>query len=363
VIRPIHHRGTGLRFDISQEQPGSVIDFLAGLRDNLPHHEHDLICETAAGDQRVFVVRKPGGGHTIRHYPGHRHGPHHVIPESDEHKRGKDYASAELDRFGLPAGQEVPTDNRTRHDVATLEAPRIIAAEIQVFNRLDDSDYRRRTTLAMRATAFKGEHARPLPDGVLPVWVHAFGIPDGWKYPVPSIAAQDTRWDATPKPGSVTAIGPRLIKAEPCKRGSRWPVCPLTGRGNCGGSHPVDDPWPKLFVGEVLAMTAAAELVPIRYHTGAVYLVSPAQAALYEELGGTGLYTVGAVAERPASYKLGRHRSWRHVNAPAAPESQPEPTAPAIAGPCEYPRCRQPGAQHRNGVWCEPHARKMEIGP
>jgi hypothetical protein len=35
---------------------------------------------------------------------------------------------------------------------------------------------------------------------------------------------------------------------------------------------------------------------------------------------------------------------------------------PTPAGPCEYPGCRQPGTRHRNGTWCEQHARKMEIG-
>jgi hypothetical protein len=29
-------------------------------------------------------------------------------------------------------------------------------------------------------------------------------------------------------------------------------------------------------------------------------------------------------------------------------------------GSCQYGECKVPGAQHRNGVWCNRHARKME---
>jgi hypothetical protein len=323
LIRPVSHPATGLRFDLAEEQPASVIDFLAGQRDNLPHHEHGLICETAGGDQRVYVVRRPGGGYSVRHYPGcGHHGGHDVIPESDEHKRGKDYASGELDRFGLSAGQEVRTDNRTRHDVATLDARRIIAVEFQAYNDIEDREYKARTTRAMHATAFTGKHARPLPDGgVLPVWLHGFGMPAGWKYPVPSIAAQDTRWDVMPKPGSVTAIGPRAIEAEPCRPGSRWPACPRTGRGWCGDWHPFAALRAGLRIGEVAAMTASTELMPIRYHTAAVYLVSPADAARYAELGGDGTWSAGTAGERPPSRLLGPCRSPQHA---VPPEEVPQ---------------------------------------
>jgi hypothetical protein len=30
------------------------------------------------------------------------------------------------------------------------------------------------------------------------------------------------------------------------------------------------------------------------------------------------------------------------------------------SGPCEYPDCKAQGAQHRHGVWCRKHERKME---
>lgn len=31
--------------------------------------------------------------------------------------------------------------------------------------------------------------------------------------------------------------------------------------------------------------------------------------------------------------------------------------------PCEYRPCGQPGTRHRHGIWCDKHARKMEIQP
>lgn len=327
MIRPVSHPASGAAFDLAEEQPASIINFLADLRGNLPHHEHGLICETAGGDQRVYVVRRPAGGYSVRHYPGHgHHGSHDIVPESDAHKRGKDYTSGELERLGLPSGQEVPTDNHTQHDVATLDAPRIIAAEFQAYNRLDGREYKRRTTLAVRATAFRGKHARPLPDGVLPVWVQAFGMPRDWRYPVPSIAAQDTRWDAMPQPGSVTAIGVRAIQAEHCRVGSRWPQCPRSGRNWCGSYHPLAVLRTGLRVGEVLAMTAAAQLVPIRYHNGAVYLVAPADATLCAELGGSGTWAPGPAGERPAARRLGPCMYRQHD--PVPPPAPRRPVSP-----------------------------------
>lgn len=374
MIRPIHHPASGCRMDIASATPGDI-SFLADLRENLHHSQHGLICETAGGDQRVYVVRRPGGGYSVRHYPGNgHHQDHHVIPESDEHKRGKDYHVSELDRFGVSAAKEIPTDNHTKHDVVTLDAPRIIAVEFQAHNRLEDHEYKRRTTLAMRATALRGQHARVLPDGVLPVWVHAFGMPRGWKYPVPSIAAQDTRWDVMPKPGSVTAIGVRTIEAERCRPGSRWPACPRLGRYFCGSFHPLAVPRPGLRVGEVTAMVARGELVPIRHHTGAVYLVLTADAARYAELGGAAGYTSGSVADRPSARRLGPCQSWRHdlePPTPAAPVLKRDVPIEVAAEPhlvinspkrslttCDVPGCGHSAHLYSTARWlCDNHIR------
>lgn len=362
MTRPVSHPATGRRMDISSATPEDI-RFLKELKENLPHKDHGLICETAGGDQRVYVVRRPSGGYSVRHYAGSGHeGSHDVKPESDEHKRGKDYHLGELDRFGLPAAPEVSTDNRTKHDVATLEAPRIVAVEFQAFSEIDVSDYKSRTTRAMRATAFRGQYARPLPDGVLPIWVHAFGMPRGWSYPVPSIAAQDTRWDAMPKPGSVTAIGVRSIEAERCKPGSRWSACPRTGKNWCGHFHPLASLRPGFRVGEVAAMAGTTELVPIRYHTGAVYLVPAGDAARYAELGGASGYTAGAAGERISDRRLGPCNSLQHDAAPVAQDAvivTPRP-APSIAiGQCDVPGCRVMGRPYAGEIYCPRHARKM----
>jgi hypothetical protein len=61
-----------------------------------------------------------------------------------------------------------------------------MAVEFQAYNHLTDREYRSRTTRAMHAKAFTGQYAQTLPDGgVLPLWLHAFGMPGRWGYPVP----------------------------------------------------------------------------------------------------------------------------------------------------------------------------------
>lgn len=71
--RPILHAPTGRQFDLAREQPAELIEFLANLHDNLPHFEHRLSCQTAGDDQRVYVVKCPGGGYSVRHYRGCAH--------------------------------------------------------------------------------------------------------------------------------------------------------------------------------------------------------------------------------------------------------------------------------------------------
>jgi hypothetical protein len=130
-------------------------------------------------------------------------------------------------------------------------------------------------------------------------------MPPGHSYVVPSVAAQDTRWDVTPRAGSVTAIGVRVIEAERCRIGSRWPYCPRTGRSHCGSTHPLAVLSPGRSLSDVIGLTASAGLVPLRYHTGAVYLVTPEDAARYEELGGQGEYIAGSAGERAMARRLG----------------------------------------------------------
>jgi hypothetical protein len=317
MIRPISHPN-GTRFDCADQQPPAIIKWLASLHELRDPRKHHLVCETAApGHQAVYVWRPAPNQYQVRHFPGSgHHGDHNVVPESDEHKRGKEYYFREFDRRGIPAltKPEPVTDNKCRPDVLAPAARRVTAVEFQAYNTLQDRDYRARTTKLLHATSLIGTHARPLPSGILPVWIHAFGMPAGWSYPAPSIAAQDTRWEALPRPGSVTAIGVRSIEAETCQIGSRWTSrgCPAGCPNFCGSVHPFDAPRPGLDTGDVMAMTAAAELVPIVHFTGAIYLVSSQHAALYDELGGHGTYRPASKARRLSAPMSGHLRSPHH---------------------------------------------------
>lgn len=354
MIRPVSHPGTGRRFDLASATAADIA-FLRELHENLPSREHGLICDSAQhGDQDIYVYRRDGH-YWVRHFKGAgHHGDHRVVAESDEHKRGKDYTAGELERSGISAAQEVRTNNGAVLDVATLDAPRFLAVEFQAFNDMADRDYKARTTRIAHATAFTGQHSRPVSDGVLPMWVHAFGMPRKWAYPVPSIAAQDTSWQVMPKPGTVNAIGPRVIQARQCKPGS-WDSCPVRGRNWCGNWHPWARAWVGeetgriLKVGDVAAMAANKQLVPLRHYSGAVYFVTPEDAALYAELGGTGTWAPGSVGERQSARYLKSCR-WRPYE--PAPDPWRIPVPPTIAEPPIAPaprlgpwRCSICGAQ------------------
>ena len=294
--RPVRHDPTGRQFDLAEGQPAELIAFLAELHDDLPCHEHGLRCLTAGGDQRVYVVGRPGGeGFSVRHYPGSgHHSDHRVIPESDEHRRGKDYTLRAVKTAGIAAGTEIRTDNRTRADMAAFGKV-AIAAEIQT-TYIKAPVVKRRDTQARRATAITTPgFQRSLRDGLHPIWAQLHPGAAGWMYQVPSVRATVSYqvWgEHLPAPSTVGAVGVRHIESEPCRPGSRWPVCPRTKGRWCSSWHPIvsapdsDDKRDRRTIDEVYVMAAQGLLRPLRYHTGAVYLVSPEDAALYDELGG-----------------------------------------------------------------------------
>ena len=371
MIRPVSHPATGRRFDLASATAADIA-FLRDLHENLPSREHALICEAAPhGAQAIYVYRRDDH-YWARHFKGAgHHGDHRVVAESDRHKRGKDYTASELERSGVSAAQEVHTNNGAVLDVATLDSPRLVAVEFQAYNDMPERDYKARTTRIAHATAFTGQHARPAAGGVLPVWVHAFGLPNRWAYPVPSIAAQDTSWQTMPKPGTVTAIGPRVIQARRCAPGS-WDSCPVRGRNWCGKWHPWARTWTRedgsggLLVGDVTVMAANKQLVPLRHHGGAVYLVTPEHASLYAELGGTGDWAPGPAGERQSARQL-KSCQWR----PDEPASQPwappvlsrvmEPSPVPVARPWLPWRCNTCGTQTSvSQVRCGPCAARIE---
>jgi hypothetical protein len=317
MIRPVSHPATGLRFDLAEEQPAGIIAFLEDLRENLPSREHGLICEAAGGsdeDRQVYVY-KPGDAYWCRHFPGHaHHGSHRVEPESDAHKRGKDYAFAAVDRAGIPAAPEVSSNNATRSDVVAFGAV-VAAAEIQASPR-DARVIKARDTRARRAAAITTPAlARPLTAGIQPVWMQIHDGDADWLHQVPSVRAaiRYSVWtEHLPKPGTVAAAGVRSIDPEPCRPGSRWDHCPVTGRGYCGGWHPIASARTGLTLDDTFVQAASGQLLPFRYYTGYVYLADPASIALNAELGGDGTWEPGSRAAT-RKYGFGPCRYWVHT--------------------------------------------------
>lgn len=310
MSRPVSHPATGRRFDLAAAAPDDI-EFLRGLRDNLPSREHGLICETAGGsdeDKQMYAYRAGDGDWWCRHFPGHAHGGgHRVEPESDAHKRGKEYAIGAYDRGGIQHGTEIGSDNGTRSDVIGFGAV-VTAAEIQASPK-DARVIKARDTRARRATAITTPgYARPLTTGIQPVWAQIHDGAADWLHQVPSVRASIRYgiWtEQMPRPGTVGAAGIRTIDPEPCRPGSRWDHCPHLGGGFCGGWHGYASVRTGLALDDVFIQAATGLLVPIRYHTGHLYLTDPASVDVYAELGGDGTWTPG----RPQA-------AYRHIVGP-----------------------------------------------
>jgi hypothetical protein len=284
-----------------------------------------------------MFYRHDSGVWYARHFPGGAHpGGHRITPKSDEHLRAQDYTERAFTDAGYTAAQEVTTDNRTRIDVVALDSPRVCGFEIQLGNP-GGAAIKARTTRSMHATAIRGPHARQLPPGgILPVWFSPVRARSDWLYTVPTVETQDVSWTGLPPAGTVTAIGVRRIVDEKCTPGSRWPNCPRLGGGFCRGTHPLAELVTGLTIDSAAAMTAAAQLIPLRYFTGRVFLVDPASAVLYEELGGQrGEYAAGSAPQASPGTLLGPCRHPGHKES----EPEPGPPRPAVSPPGEssYP--------------------------
>src|SRR5262249_15852014 len=309
---------TGRVMDLGRSLAEADYQLLASLHGQIGRGDNVLKCESAGGDPWLHVYQHKDG-YLARHFRGGgHHGDHRITRKSGKHLRIQDYEQRALEEAVGPAAQEVSTNNRTRLDVATLDAPRISGFEVHPQDA-KIPDIKARTTRSMRATAFPGRFARSLPDGVLPVWFS----PDAelrrrWLYHVPTIQAPTMSWDFLPKQNAVTAIGVRQIEAEKCTPGSRWPSCPRFGSW-CRAAHPLAVLRPGLTVDAVVPMATTPPLSPLQYFTGHVSVADPKSAALYEELGGRG--KSAAEPHKPGGRPLGPCRT----SAPAPPPPPPPP--------------------------------------
>ena len=146
--------------------------------------------------------------------------------------------------------------------------------------------------------------------------VHRPDHPAEWAWRVPSVLPRElginagradfTTWDKLPPRRAVAAAGLRVFETRKCTS-ENFNRCPYTRRNWCGKDHPRPTPWGGLAVDDVAARFPAGELRTLRCwgitmlpgsgHRDAVFLVSPADFDLYEELTGWS----GRVAFEPDS--------------------------------------------------------------
>jgi hypothetical protein len=139
-----------------------------------------------------------------------------------------------------------------------------------------------------------------------------------WAWYVPTVLTRELgipgegqSWDTLPQRRSVTAAGLRRIRPAKCAV-ENFGRCPYGRRRHCGKLHPRPLPWLGLTVDDVAARFPGGEITTVRF-TGlrdlkgrkrdAIFLVPPADRALYEEL--TGLPADGTAPSRGRGEQAG----------------------------------------------------------
>lgn len=208
-------------------------------------------------------------------------------PMSDEHKYQTEYWVRAAQDAGWQAEYEHALPTGTRPD-ALIYGPVLTGVEVQ------------RSAMTAQGAAARSRRASLA--GVTDVWFTARDSPP-WAWRVPTvltrelgIAGEGQSWDRLPARRSVTAAGLRVISAVRCDM-TNFSRCPYGQgpRGHCGKRHPRPRVWREIKVDDVAALFPAGEIVPMLFRgvrmlgssrREAVFLVSPADMALYQELTG-----------------------------------------------------------------------------
>jgi hypothetical protein len=235
-------------------------------------------CLETGGDTAMHICRK-GRTYYFAHFSGGAHGSHEVIPESDAHKRMKDYTARSAETAGLTAIQEYRVP-RGRLDLAITGGKISVDIESQI-QEGRGSYFKSRTTTYRNA-------------GFEATWFSDRGSVPSFLREVPAFGCNPQPWnECLPKPRSATATGLTVVEAVRCVVGA-FPRCPDGNRRPCGKRHPKRSPWLGLTVDDVIVMRSAGEIVPLASRDGCTYLVSPADLALYRDLtGGLGEWNPG----------------------------------------------------------------------
>lgn len=262
-------------------------DLVAGLRGNIDRGDGTLICLMPGGQNGEMYIRRVADDiYRAVHFPGGAHGPHPVTLETVEHRRQKEYWARAAEDNGFSAIQEVPVRGAGVMDVTISGGA--VATDIEVqHSPIPETTVKTRTTRYARA-------------GFLPVWFNDAGGRPTWLNEVPALGCNPRPWDVLPSRRAVTATGLGVLRLVTCdisvtEFNGR---CPDTGNRPCGRRHPVVAAGRVgVTVDDVAGMIPSEQLVPLRYRTGAVLLVSPGDFARYQDsTGGLGAWYPGSKA-------------------------------------------------------------------
>ena len=287
-----------------------------------------FVCLTHMGSTNPgLFLKKVDGQWWAYHYERGACRPERLpSPMSDEHKRQTEYWARAAQDAGWQVELEHSLSTGTRPD-ALIRGPITTGVEVQRY-AMTAARAVERTAKAESAGRHRRLVQRP---GGSPRW--------GWR--VPTVLprelgidrpADDHDWATLPARRAVAAAGLRVLRTVKCAVGN-IDRCPYE-RNWCGRHHPRPARG-GLAVDDVAAKLPAGDIVPLRFwgvtmpgprrRRDAIFLVSPADFDLYEDLTGWS----GSVLYRPQD------------------ENRP-PRALAGAAEC---RSDQPAMQRAKGIW------------
>jgi hypothetical protein len=197
-----------------------------------------------------LTVAKVNGSWFLRHFPGDPCGAvHRIAPETDDHKRAKDYLVGAAQRSGLHADTERPSPAGTRPDVTITGGKVIVGAEAQ--------------HSPITIPAAKTRTTRNFNGGVLSMWYA--DAPDApWVPAVPAVSStiRGAFRQQMPKPESVAILGIVNIDFRKCTYGA-FRRCPAGNRTPCGKFHPATEPRPGITLDGAVVGVAAGRYVPV----------------------------------------------------------------------------------------------------
>ncbi|ETT28762.1 hypothetical protein RR21198_5877 [Rhodococcus rhodochrous ATCC 21198] len=246
----------GTTVDLSALTPAEMAR-IGELHGNIDRGDHTLECMEAGGGE--MFIRRRGDRYFAVHFSGSGcSATHDVAPETDEHKRQKEYWCRAADRVGYEAVPEYKTNGGTRVDVL-VKGTVLVGAEVQ-HSRLKLTAARSRTTKTANA-------------GIVPLWTSDSQREPTWLHKIPSIRVNDTDWSAgMPPAGTATATALREIEMTRCDW-SGFQKCPVTGGRPCGDWHPKLVPLLGITLDDAIAGAASGNLLPIVDRSGHVYIV------------------------------------------------------------------------------------------